>query len=89
MSENTSQRSSVCLAIPAFTALLASVRDILNYNRDWAYAKEFLVAVENPMWIQKGPLLKRQHTFTSEHNFNWKTFWDLDTDCSCLRLDLQ
>jgi len=30
LSESTSQRSSVCLAIPAFIASLASVRDNLE-----------------------------------------------------------
>jgi len=34
------------LAIPAFTLSLSSVTDALNYNWDFAYAKEFLVALD-------------------------------------------
>jgi hypothetical protein len=45
--KSASRRPSACLPIPALTALLGSITDILNCNCDCPYANDFPVAVEN------------------------------------------
>jgi hypothetical protein len=51
--ESASQRSSVCIAIPALTASLGSVTDTLNYNRDCTYANDFPSRLKTPTWGEK------------------------------------
>jgi len=53
--KSASQRSSVCLAIPALTALLDSVTDTLNYNLDYIYTNNFLTRLKTPACANWGP----------------------------------
>jgi len=67
---------------------MGSVTDILNYNRDCAYANELPVAVED---LEVGKLRSTAQDAEGPmrgggHNFNWKVFWDSKPDWSCLRM---
>jgi hypothetical protein len=49
MRKGASRRPSVCIAIPALTALLRSISDTYNYYRDGAYDNDFLLQLKAPM----------------------------------------